>query len=94
MTQNIPECARKLLNTLADHFEAHPSKWKRGFPADGDCFCIANGVEHFAPDHAVCNEAYDRLGRVLATVYIGTWNDKKAKDVDEVIAVLRKAATL
>lgn len=99
------EHATELLKGLAAHYEAHPESWRRDGDKLPDSFCIIRGLRHrfgsTVPD-PIATVLHDRIARAIkavtgAPIYpygIATWNDTHARDVQEVIAVLRTAATL
>jgi hypothetical protein len=90
--------AQEVLTKLADHYEKHPEQWRRDGVNMNKSFCILNGIKRFAPGLRpwdVDREARDLVREALNREHgIANWNDHVARGVSEVVAVLRKAATL
>ena len=83
---------------VADRFEKHPETWGQGFygsPEGKACLVGALIGERY-----YCTTAVEYLGMAYGPDECGyvccpeTWNDKQGRTVEEVIAVLRKAAKI
>jgi hypothetical protein len=67
---------------------------------DADCWCAAGAIIAASPDEYAERRANDFLCRVLGVAFdvdnegIGQWNDNDLRTQSEVVATLRKAASL
>jgi hypothetical protein len=106
MLTDTPLSVADVLERAADKLEA-PGAWLQGEAAesaegftvlpkstDAACWCAMGAVWAVTPDNETGRAARDVLAGLVGTPLVSSWNDAMGRTQSEVVAALRRAATL